>query len=90
MLVRAARDPRGQQKAPLRGLPVVLGSVGASHIQGPGRCWERRGQNNKIIIRILGVQASIAPAHIACRVVIRSNPPLRNYTAPWVGFCCLS
>jgi hypothetical protein len=57
--------------------------------QGPGRRWERRGQNNKIIIRILGVQASIAPAHIACRVVIRSNPPLRNYTAPWGGILLL-
>ncbi len=70
------------KKPPRRG-SLSCSEVLEPHIsQGPGRRWERRGQNNKIIIRILGVQASIAPAHIACSVVIRSNPPLRNYTCP--------
>ena len=34
--VRAARDPSAQQKAPSRGLSVVFGSVGASHIPRTG------------------------------------------------------
>ena len=62
-------------KKPPRGGSLSCSEVLEPHIsQGPGRRWERRGQNNKIIIRILGVQASIAPTHIACSVVIRSIP----------------
>src|SRR5256885_1117537 len=84
-----SRSPRAA-KGPLAGALCRALEVLGPHIsQGPGRRWERRGQNSKIIIRILGVQASTAPAHIACRVVIRSNPPLRNYTAPWGGILLL-
>jgi hypothetical protein len=77
-------------KKPPCGGSLSCSEVLGPHIsQGPGRRWERRGQNNKIIIRKLGVQASIAPAHIACRVVIRSNPPLRNYACPTGGMLLL-
>lgn len=63
----------------LQGPFVGWGTLGDYLSHGPRWCWGRFGQNNKIITKRLGVHASSAPSHIACRVLIYKTSLFHAY-----------